>query len=142
MNNEGEPILPKLHFMKNTLNAYGLITLPLREGKIFCKKILGGGLETKSKNRQFSSFFMDKRFIFFFKKDSRQGPASPSLLIPLFAKNSRLGDFFNANNPHLQQVGSATLPQGESDYPVSLTSIFVKCRGVSPQGERYSPKAL
>jgi hypothetical protein len=53
MNNEGEPILPKLHFMKNTLNAYGLITLPLREGKIFCKKILGGGLETKPKNRQF-----------------------------------------------------------------------------------------
>jgi hypothetical protein len=23
--------------------AYGVITLPLREGKIFCKKILGGG---------------------------------------------------------------------------------------------------
>ena len=48
-----------------------------------------------------------------------------SLLIPLFAKNSRLGYFFNANNPHRQQVGSATLPQGESDDPVSFTSIFL-----------------
>jgi len=39
-------------------------------------------------------FFADKRFIFFFEKDSRRGPASLSLLVPLFAKNSRLGYFF------------------------------------------------
>ena len=83
MDNEGEPILPKLHFMKNTRKAFGVITLPLREGKIFCKKILGGGLETKPKNRQFWNFFVDKRFIFFFKKDSRQGPASPSAPNPV-----------------------------------------------------------
>jgi hypothetical protein len=47
-------------------------------------------------------------------------------MIPLFAKNSRLGYFFNANNPHRQQVGSATLPQGESDYSEKFTSVFVK----------------
>ena len=73
MDNEGEPILPKLHFMKNTRKAFGVITLPLREGKIFCNKILGGGLEAKSKNRQFLFFLVYKRFIFFFKKDSRRG---------------------------------------------------------------------
>jgi hypothetical protein len=28
---------------RRTRKAYGVITLPLREGKIFCKKILGGG---------------------------------------------------------------------------------------------------
>ena len=38
------------------------------------------------------------RFIFFFEKDSRQGLRRLWLLIPLFAKNSRLGYFFNANN--------------------------------------------
>ena len=85
MNNEGEPT-EYLSLMKNTRKAFGVITLPLREGKIFCKKILGGELETKSKNRQFWNFLVDKRFIFFFEKDSRQGPASPSLLVPLFAK--------------------------------------------------------
>jgi hypothetical protein len=42
---------------------------------------------------------VDKRFIFFFEKDSRQGLRRLSLLIPLFAKNSHLGYFFNANNP-------------------------------------------
>jgi hypothetical protein len=46
----------------------------------------------------FGVFFVDKRFIFFFEKDSRLGPASPSFLIPLFAKNSRLGYFFYAKN--------------------------------------------
>jgi hypothetical protein len=42
---------------------------------------------------------VDKRFIFFFEKDSRQGLRRLRLLIPLFAKNSRLGYFLNANNP-------------------------------------------
>ena len=63
----------KSTFNKNTRKAFGVITLPLREGKIFCKKILGGGLETKSKNRQFLFSLVYKRFIFFFKKDSRRG---------------------------------------------------------------------
>ena len=44
---------------------------------------------------------MDKRFIFFFKKDSRLGFRRLWLLIPFLAKNSRLGYFFNANNLHL-----------------------------------------
>ena len=47
-------------------------------------------------------------------------------MIPLFAKNSRLGYFFNANNPHRQQVGSATLPQGESDKTESVKNITKK----------------
>jgi hypothetical protein len=34
----------------------------------------------------------------FFQKRFATGTASPSLLVPLFAKNSRLGYFFNANN--------------------------------------------
>ena len=39
------PLCPSIHTIyRNTCNAYGLITLPLREGKIFCKKILGGGI--------------------------------------------------------------------------------------------------
>jgi len=28
-------------------------------------------------------------------------------------------------SPHRQQVGFATLPQGESDEPVSVASIFI-----------------
>jgi hypothetical protein len=35
---------------------------------------------------------------FDFEDDSATGIASLALLIPLFAKNSRLGYFFNANN--------------------------------------------
>jgi hypothetical protein len=35
--------------------------------------------------------------------------ASPSLLIPLFAKNSRLGYFFNANNPQGESYGSVSV---------------------------------
>jgi hypothetical protein len=57
----------------------------------------------------FEVFFVDKRFIIFFKKDSRLGWRRLALLIPLFAKNSRLGYFFNANNP-----------QGESYSPNAL----------------------
>ncbi len=35
-------------------------------------------------------------------------------------------------SPHRQQVGSATLPQGESDDPVGLDEYFFKCRLVRP----------
>ena len=41
---------------------------------------------------------LSQRFIFFSKK-IRDGDCFASLMIPLFAKNSRLGYFFNANNP-------------------------------------------
>ena len=34
-------------------------------------------------------------------------------------------------SPHRQQVGSATLPQGESDDPVSVGSFFLECKFVS-----------
>jgi len=57
---------------KKTPQAYELITLPLREGKIFCKKILGG-VKIKSRNCFFWNFFVCKRFIFFFEKDSPLG---------------------------------------------------------------------
>ncbi len=47
LRNQNEILIEKKNnlvpFFVNTCNAYGLITLPLREGKIFCKKILGGG---------------------------------------------------------------------------------------------------
>ena len=39
---------------------------------------------------------------FDFEDDSATGTASPSLLVPLFAKNSRLGYFLNANNLDLR----------------------------------------
>ncbi len=42
--------------------------------------------------------FSQSKFHFDFEDDSQTGTASPSLLVPLFAKNSRLGYFFNANN--------------------------------------------
>ena len=42
--------------------------------------------------------FSQSKFHFDFEDDSATGTASPSLLVPLFAKNSRLGYFFNANN--------------------------------------------
>jgi hypothetical protein len=51
----------------------------------------------KNQNQEivfFGIFFADKRFIFFFEKDSRLGLRRLWLLIPLFAKNSRLGYFF------------------------------------------------
>ena len=44
--------------------------------------------------------FSQSKFHFDFEDDSATGTASPSLLVPLFAKNSRLGYFFNANNLH------------------------------------------
>jgi hypothetical protein len=53
----------------------------------------------------FWNLFVDKRFIFFSKKN-RDWDCFASLMIPLFAKNSRLGYFFGANNP-----------QGESYSP-------------------------
>ena len=55
------------------------------------------------------SFFVDKRLIFFFKKDSRLGPASLTLLIPFFAKNSRLGYFFNAKNLHGEWIAVSAM---------------------------------
>jgi len=42
--------------------------------------------------------FSQSKFHFDFEDDSATGIASLALLIPLFAKNSRLGYFFNANN--------------------------------------------
>jgi hypothetical protein len=42
--------------------------------------------------------FSQSKFHFDFEDDSATGTASLSLLVPLFAKNSRLGYFFNANN--------------------------------------------
>ena len=66
----------------------------------------------------------------FFSKKIRDWDCFASLMIPLFAKNSRLGYFFNANNPHRQQVGSATLPQGESDKTESVKNITKKFYGV------------
>ena len=42
--------------------------------------------------------FSQSKFHFDFEDDSATGTASLSLLVPLFAKNSRLGYFLNANN--------------------------------------------
>ena len=42
--------------------------------------------------------FSQSKFHFDFEDDSATGTASHSLLVPLFAKNSRLGYFFYANN--------------------------------------------
>ena len=42
-------------------------------------------------------------------------------------------------SPHRQQVGSATLPQGESDCTESVASNFTKFRGVSVLA--FSPQA-
>ena len=49
----------------------------------------------------FWNFVLVKTLHLFFQKRFATGISSPSLLIPLFAKNSRLGYFFNANNLHL-----------------------------------------
>jgi hypothetical protein len=46
-------------------------------------------------------------------------------MIPLFAKNSRLGYFFNANNPQRQQVGLSDSPvKRESDESVRVASAL------------------
>ena len=42
--------------------------------------------------------FSQSKFHFDFEDDSATGTASHSLLVPLFAKNSRLGYFFYAKN--------------------------------------------
>jgi len=55
--------------------------------------------KNKIKKLTFVDFFIGQRFVLFFEKDLPQGPASLTLLIPLFAKNSRLGYFFNAKSP-------------------------------------------
>ena len=57
--------------------------------------------------------FSQSKFHFDFEDDLPLGLRRLWLLIPLFAKNSRLGYFLNANNP-----------QGEGDDPVSLTSFL------------------
>ena len=49
--------------------------------------------------------------------------------------------YFNPS-PHRQQVGSATLPQGESDYTEIVSNIFVKFSFVSPQGESYDTASV
>ena len=46
--------------------------------------------------------FSQSKFHFDFEDDSATGTASHSLLVPLFAKNSRLGYFLNANNLDLR----------------------------------------
>ena len=59
---------------------------------------------------------MDKRFIFL------------KIVFYNFYFDSRAFiciSFFDPS-PHRQQVGSATLPQGESDGPVSFTNAFIK----------------
>ena len=87
---------------------------------VFLRKIeLFFSLKVKSRNRFFWNFFVCKCLIFFFEKDSPHGSASLSLPIPLFAKNSRLGYFFNANNP-----------QGESYKTESVETVAENFRGV------------
>ena len=83
-------------------------------------------LKNKIKKLSFLEFFLRINVSSFSSKKICARDCVASLLIPLFAKNSRLGYFFNANNPHRQQVGSATLPQGESDKTESVKTIAKK----------------
>ena len=65
--------------------------------------------KNKIKKLSFWNFFVCKCFILFFEKDSPQGLRRLRLLIPLFAKNSRLGYFLNANNPQVGNYSSLML---------------------------------
>jgi len=54
--------------------------------------------DIRDKYLGFLEFFCGETFHLFLRKRFTTGIASLALLIPLFAKNSRLGYFFNANN--------------------------------------------
>ena len=104
----------------------------------FFRKIeLFFSLKVKSRNCQFwnffsSTFLCELKILWcssFVTPHGSENLTSVKFFSPLFAKNSRLGYFFNAKSP-----------QGGSDYTEIVSSIFLKFRFASPQGGSYNLK--
>ena len=87
----------ELNLRKKLKIFEGLESIVFSSANILCEitlPLLNDANEFIAKLRRFSQ----SKFHFDFEDDSATGTASPSLLVPLFAKNSRLGYFLNANN--------------------------------------------